>query len=164
MAKDLFSDGAFSLDSLITAINDVDHIPQRAGVLAFAHPDVSKPATTTTAVIEREAEELRLISTSGRGAPAEKLIASKRTLFKFDIPHIAIEDTIYADSVEGVREFGTANQTTTVQSKLDSILTKMAHRLDLTLEHHRLGALRGQIIDADGSVLLDLYQAFNLLN
>lgn len=161
---DLFSGDAFTLESMIAAINDIDHIPSRAGQLVFAHRDVTAPVNTLDVAIERVDEQLKLIATTARGAPAEKEQADKRSLIKLSVPHIQIEDTIQADSVQGVREFGTSNQLTTVQSAVDKSLTKMARRLDLTLEYHRLGALKGQIRDADGSVLTDLYQAFNFLN
>ena len=66
--------------------------------------------------------------------------------------------------MQNVREFGTTNQLSSVQSVVKRQLAKMAHRLDYTLEFHRLGALKGVIRDADGSVLTDLYEAFGLLN
>ena len=34
--------------------------------------------------------------------------------------------------------------------------------MDLTLEYHRLGALKGQVLDADGSLILDVYSAFGM--
>ena len=38
----------------------------------------------------------------------------------------------------------------------------MTRRLDLTLEHLRLGALHGLVRDADGSILVNLFTAFNV--
>ncbi|QWG17853.1 major capsid protein [Bradyrhizobium sediminis] len=161
---DLFSGDAFTMQSLSAAINEVDHIPGRAGQLVFASQDVLKPVNTLSVVIERVGEDLKLIQTTARGAPAEKLLGDKRSMISLDIPHIQLEDTIYADSVQNVRQFGTSNQLTTVESAVNKSLTKIAHRLDFTLEHHRLGAVLGVIRDADGSVLTDIYSAFGYLN
>jgi len=51
-----------------------------------------------------------------------------------------------------------------VEGVVNKRLRKCANRLDYTLEHHRLGALKGIIRDADGSVLTDIYSAFGFLN
>ncbi len=161
---DLFTNDAFSLTGMIAAINDVDHIPDRSGVLAFASRDVLKGVPTTNVVIERVGEDLRLVATTARGAPAEKIVGDRRSLLELKVPHIQIEDTIHADEVQGVREFGTTNQFTTLESAVRKRLTKMARRLDYTLEFHRLGALKGVIRDADGSILTDLYESFGYLN
>ncbi|MCK1494452.1 major capsid protein [Bradyrhizobium sp. 180] len=161
---DPFSGDAFELSSLTAAINDVDHIPGRAGQLVFADSKVSKPISTLSIAIERVGETLELIQTRPRGAPAEKLVGDRRTLHSFKVPHLQVEDTIYTESVQSVRQFGSADVLLTVEAKLNEVLTKMSRRLDYTLENHRLGALKGVTTDADGSVLLDSYEAFGFLN
>lgn len=160
----LFTGDAFEMASLTAAINDVDHIPGRAGQLVFADSKVTKPISTLTIAIERVGEHLELIQTTPRGAPSQKLVGDKRSLFSFQVPHLQVGDTIYADSVQNVREFGSSNVMVSVESAVTKSLTKMANRLDFTLENHRLGALKGITTDADGSVLLDSYVAFGYLN
>ncbi|MET4240310.1 major capsid protein [Bradyrhizobium sp. RT10b] len=160
---DIFGDDAFSLTSMVAAINEVDHVPQRAGQLVFA--GTAQGVNTATIVIETKGEALSLVPTQPRGAPAQKERPDKSNLRSAVIPHVPVEDTIRADEVVGVREFGTADQLRTVQSVVNGRLRKMARRLDLTLENHRLGALKGQIIDADGvTVLTDLFDLFGVKN
>lgn len=162
---DLFSSDAFSFTSLTAAINEIDHIPQRAGVLTFMDHGVTKPVSTTSITVERVEQSLKLIQTMPRGAPKERLEGDKRSIRKFEIPHLKVGDTIYADSVQGVRQFGSNTIELSVETKVTEVLTKMSNRLDLTLENHRLGALKGQIIDADGvTVLTDLYESFGFIN
>jgi hypothetical protein len=43
---DLFSGDAFTLQSLTAAINDIDHVPDRAGRLVFSNADVARPVNT----------------------------------------------------------------------------------------------------------------------
>jgi hypothetical protein len=70
-----------------------------------------------------------------------------------------------AESVQGVREFGSTDQLRSVQSVVNKQLGKMSSRFDLTLEHLRLGALKGVVLDADGStVLADLFELFGVKN
>jgi hypothetical protein len=159
---DIFNDDAFSLISLTAAINNVDHVPGRAGELAFA--GTSRGVAVTTVAIESRSEALSLIQTSGRGTPAPKETRTKANVRSVSIPHIKLEDTIQASEVQGVRTFGTSNQLSGVQEVVNGSLTKMARRHDLTLEHHRLGALRGEIKDADGSALTNLFTLFGITN
>lgn len=156
---DIFNDDAFSLVSMVAAINEVDHVPGRAGQLAFA--GAGEGVATHSVSIESKADVLTLIQTSQRGAPSEKQgVPGKRLLKSVHIPHIKLEDSIQAASVIGVREFGSTDQLRSVQTVINSQLGLMAQRMDLTLEHHRLGALKGEILDADGSTLTDLFELF----
>ncbi|WP_027521757.1 major capsid protein [Bradyrhizobium sp. Ec3.3] len=160
---DIFNDDAFSLTSMVAAINEIDHVPSRAGTLAFA--GTAQGVNTDTIVIERKGVTLTLVPTAPRGSSAQKELPTKANLRSTVIPHVPVEDTIRADEVKGVREFGTTDQLRTVQSVVNARLAKMASRLDLTLENHRLGALKGQIIDADGvTVLTDLFELFGVKN
>lgn len=157
---DIFNDDAFSLTSLTAAINNIDHVPGRAGELVFA--GVGEGVANITVSVESKDEGLSLIPTSLRGAPAPKEKRDKAKLIPLGIPQIKLEETIGAHSIQGVRAFGTTDQLVGVQQVINQQLVKMANRHDLTLEHHRLGALRGQILDADGSVLTDLFQTFGV--
>lgn len=156
---DIFNDDAFSLVSMVAAINNIDHVPGRAGELVFA--GVGEGVPTYTVTIESRDDTLTLIQTSQRGAPSQKQgVPSKATLRSVVIPHIKLEDTVQAASVMGVREFGTTDQLRTVQSVVNRQVATMAGRHDLTLEHHRLGALKGIIRDADGAVLTNIFDLF----
>lgn len=160
---DIFSNDAFSLVSMVAAINNVPHIPGRAGELVFA--GVGEGVTTESVVIESRGNVLALIPTTQRGAPAPKLKNDRANLRSVMIPQVKIEDTVSAHQVQGVRQFGTLDQTIGVQDVINTRLTKMGMKHDLTLEYHRLGALKGKIFDADGTtVLTDLFELFGVWN
>ncbi|MFL9499224.1 major capsid protein [Rhodopseudomonas palustris] len=161
---DIFNDDAFSLTSMVKAMNDVEHVPSRAGELVFV--GTAEGVNTTTILIERVGDALTLIPTAPRGSSGDRNTKPDRAnLRSAVIPHIPAQDTINADEVIGVREFGTADQLRTVQSVVNKRLLKLGRRFDLTLEHHRLGALKGMILDADGaSVLTDLFDLFGVKN
>jgi hypothetical protein len=67
---DIFNDDAFSLISMTAAINEVDHVPGRAGEMAFV--GAGEGIRTTTATFERIGTTLSLVSTSPRGGVAPK--------------------------------------------------------------------------------------------
>jgi len=157
---DIFNDDAFSTETLTVAINEMDHVPGRAGELAFAGN--GEGVATTSVVIESKAEGLSLIKTSPRGAPAQQETQDKAKLLSILVPHIKLEDHISADSIQNVRAFGSESELRGVQSVVNQQMQKMVRRHDLTLEHHRLGALRGVILDSDASTLVNLFTAFGV--
>jgi hypothetical protein len=159
---DIFNDDAFSLTSLTATINEIEHVPGRAGEVAFA--GVGEGVPTTSVAIESQSESLSLIQTSARGGPAPKGARDGRNIRNLTIPHIKLEDGIQAASVQGVRQFGSMNTFLGVQSVVNTAMTKLTRRHDLTIEYHRLGALKGMILDADGSQLTDLFATFGVTN
>jgi hypothetical protein len=114
-------------------------------------------------MIEEREGSLTLVETTSRGAPAVQHVANKRKARSHSVPHIALEDTILADEVQNVRAFGSENMLEGVQAVVNQRLTEMASKMDATLEHLRVGAIKGQILDADGSaVIYDLFTEFGV--
>jgi hypothetical protein len=161
LISDVFNDDSFSMESLTAAINGFDHIPGRAGELAFV--GTSEGIATTDVAIESIGEALTLIPTSLRGAPAPKETSDRRSMLALSVPQIKLEDTVVADSIQNVRAFG-SNELVGAEEVINRQMQKMVRRHDLTAEHHRLGALKGIITDADGAVLTDLYSEFQIMN
>jgi hypothetical protein len=135
-------------------------VPGRIGQLGlFREQGVS----TTSVMIEEREGSLTLVETTSRGAPAVQHVANKRKARSLTVPHIALEDTILADEVQNVRAFGSENMLEGVQNVVNQRLTEMATKMDATLEHLRVGAIKGQILDADGSaVIYDLFTEFGV--
>lgn len=157
---DIFNDDAFTLTSLTATMNNIDHVPGRAGELAFV--GAAEGVSTLTVAIEAKGETLSLIPTSARGGPAPKEVRDRGTLRNVSVPQIKLEETIGVHSIMGVRQFGSINQLLGVQTVVNQQMLKMNRRHDLTLEHHRLGALKGLIKDADGSTLANLFTLFGI--
>lgn len=155
---DIFSGDAFSLVSMVAAINNIDYVPGRAGECAFV--GTAEGVATNTVTIERKGVSLSLIQSSARGGPSPQEGGDKANIRPVSIPQVKLESTIGADQIQGVRQFGTVDQLVSAQSVVNGRLGKMQSRFDLTLEHQRLGALQGLIKDADGSTMCDLFELF----
>jgi hypothetical protein len=161
MHPDFYNSDAFSLVTLTTLINMNEHVPGRAGELAFA--GVGEGVNTTSVDVEVSAEgALTLIQTSTRGGPAPTQGQDKRKVIAVNIPHIKLEEGIGAHQVQNVREFGSMNTLRGARSVIDKQMTKASRRHDLTLENLRLGTLAGILRDADGSTLLNLFTLFGV--
>lgn len=157
---DVFSNSAFSVISLTDAINKVPFIPGRIGQLGIF---TESGITTTSVMIEEREGSLNLIETTSRGAPAVQNQLNKRKARSFVVPHIALEDTILADEIQNVRAFGSESQLESIEQVIQFRLAEMAQKHDATLEHMRIGAIKGQILDADGATILyDLFDEFGV--
>lgn len=157
---DIFSGDAFTMEALTDALSNIDHVPGQVGAAAFG--GVGQGVPTTKIVIEYRDRTLAIIPTTPRGAPAPQERMDKAHLIEIPVPHIQLEETISAASIQDKRQFGTPDLLASAEAVIADQQVKMAARLDLTLESMRLGALKGEIIDADGSVILNLYDAFNV--
>ncbi|MEG3637653.1 major capsid protein [Magnetococcus sp. PR-3] len=159
-ALDVFNNNAFSMVSLTDAINKMPFVPGRIGQLGIFH---EQGVSTTTVLIEEREGSLNLVETTARGAPAVQNSSNKRKARSLTVPHIALEDTILADEVQNLRAFGSESNLEGVQTVVNNRLEEVARKIDATLEHLRIGAIKGQILDADGStVLYDLFTEFGV--
>lgn len=157
---DIFNQSMFSTTSLTASIQIVPNMYGRINELGvFGTPE---GVNTNSVVIELENGVLNLLQSKPRGTPSAGDIRPKRGAVNFMIPHLPHEDQIKAEEVMGIREFGSASQMQTVQSQVNRRLIGMANKHFITWEFHRAGALNGQIFDADGTLLVDLFTSFNV--
>ncbi|QDQ24935.1 major capsid protein [Chitinimonas arctica] len=156
----IFQDDAFSVSSLTATINDQVPIPSKLGDLGLFDEE---GINTTTVQIEKDGETLSLVPAGQRGQPGLVVHGSKRTLIPFNVIHLPQTASITADEVQGVRAFGSMTELAAIGAVVEKRLKKMRRQLDATHEFHRIGAVKGQVLDADGSsVLLDLYDRFGI--
>lgn len=158
-SMDVFRSDAFSVVSLTDAINKAPYQPGRIGFLGLF---TERGIMTTTVVIEEKSGQLKLIQTSPRGSSGGSLGASKRKVRSFVVPHLEEVAAINADEVQNIRAWGSETETQTVQGLVDERLAELRALHEVTLEYHRIKALQGIILDADGSVLFNLFTEFGV--
>jgi hypothetical protein len=158
---DVFKQDAFSLVSLTAAVQKVPYKPGRIGQLGLFR---ERGISTTTVVVEEQTGQLTLIATSPRGGPGSVIGGGdKRKARSFLVPHLQREATVMADEVQGVRAFGTENTTQSVEMVVNDRLATLRAMHEATLEYHRIGAIKGQILDSNGSsVIYNLFTEFGL--
>lgn len=157
---DVFNGNAFSVLALTDAVNKVPFVPGRAGT-AIGWEEQS--VDVTQIMIEEFEGSLTLVNPTKRGGPGASVAKEKRTARIIQVPHYQVDDAIYAEEVQGVRAFGQENALQSLQAKVNSRLADhVRYRLDPTLEHQRVGAVKGIILNGDGSTLLNLFTAFDV--
>lgn len=145
---DVFKNDSFSVISLTTAIDKVPYIPQRIGQMGLFR---SIGVPTTSVMIEERHGQLSLIPTRARGTMPTFDTTPKRQGRSFAIPHIPKNDSLMADDVQNVRAFGSESRMEGIAEMVAQKLQYLRNDHEVTWEWHRLGALKGQVLDADGS-------------
>ena len=156
---DVFNSSAFSMLQLTAALLDRPHLPGRLGQLGIFQ---SRGIRTTSVDIERKGSTLQLVQTSPRGGPAVQNQKNLRNVLKLDTFRIAVEDTITADEIQNIRSFGSESDLQTLVEEVNERVADMSNSLAVTEEFQRIGAVKGQVLDADGSVLVDLFSEFGV--
>ena len=154
-----FDHPAFQMAELTSALN---LLPNRYGRLEALKVFSQKPVRMRSIVIEERQGVLSLLPTKSPGAPATVGVRGKRALRSFTIPHIPHEDVVLPEEVQGIRAFGKDSEMATLAQVMTDHLQAMRNKHAITLEHLRMGALKGVILDADGSVLVNLYEEFGI--
>ena len=154
-----FSNDAFNMVALTAAINKV---PNNYGRLEQLGLMPTEGVRTRTILIEEMSGVLNLLPTMPVGAPASLGTQGKRKVRSFVIPHIPHDDVVLPEEVQGLRAFGSENDLEALSNLIARKLQNMRAKHAITLEHLRMGALKGVILDSDGSTLYDLYSEFGI--
>lgn len=157
--QDVFNPDSFALTTLTAALLEVPHLPSMLGDDGlFNYQGIS----LLTVEVEKQGSTLALVQTSQRGSKGATLARDPRNVRTFKVSHLQVNDAIKADEVQGVRMFGTENQLTPLDYKINQIMASGMRSIDFTLEWQRMGAIKGQILDADGTVLIDCFTEFGV--
>lgn len=157
---DIFKTDAFGLVRMTDAVNKQPFVPGRIGAMGiFQEAGID----TLDIAIEEKEGVLYLVPARQRGADATQNANAVRKLRVLRAVHLPVRDRLMADEIQGVRAFGSETALETIQSKVDEKLQTMAQAIELTHEYHRIGAIKGIVLDADGTTeLFDLFDLFDI--
>lgn len=152
-----FDGDAFSLSSMTGAIN---RLPNKYGRLGELNLFPVKSVVTRSILIDEKNGTLNLIQSRPVGSPGQQNTHGSRRAVPFSIIHLPLDDAILPESYAGVRAFGSGNQLETLATIMNDTLQSLKDKHDITLEYLRMGALKGSILDADGTEIYNLYKQF----
>lgn len=156
---DIFNNSAFRTTSLSNMVMKRDFRPQLLGSLNLFNV---QPVRTRSIFVDRKEGGLTLIPTSADGAPPEVLDKENRSAVNLRTTRLTKRSTLYAHELDGIRAFGSETELMAVQREFATRTDRLNEDMELTHEHHRLGALQGILLDADGvTVLYDYSTEFN---
>lgn len=157
---DIFNRPEFGIISLSGMIEKIPYAPTLLGSLNIFTP---MPVRTRNVMVERREGKLRLIPTSADGAPPEVLESDDRDLVTMRTTRLTKRFTLYAYELDGIRAFGSETELMQVQAEYARRAARIKADMSLTHEFHRLGALQGVLLDADGvTVIRDYFEEFDV--
>lgn len=149
----------FSLESLTAAVNQEHYRPGQIGASGLFEED---SVSTTVVSVELRDGKLALVEPSNRGGPGETTDDETRKKVPFEVDHYQRDDSIQADEVQNVRAFGTEDTLEVLENRVNRKAQRHAADLTMTLEHQRVGAIKGIVTAKSGTVLHNLYTAFGV--
>ncbi|MCY1294101.1 Phage major capsid protein E [compost metagenome] len=156
----IFEDEAFSVEALLAVINE-DHVVY--GQLAALGLFEERGVSSLVVQIEKDGTTLNLVEAKARGGVGQVVTGDKRLLVPFNTVHLPETFQILADEIQGIRAVGSRSELQGAQAVVNTRIEKARRQLDLTHEYQRIGAVKGQVVDADGkTVLVDIYRSFGL--
>jgi hypothetical protein len=157
---DIFTSDAFSMHSLTATFIKTPYQPMRLGALKLFQ---EAGVRTTSIDVESQDGRLTLIQSSPRGGVSpDPLGSGKRKLRSFRVYHFERQSKVYADEVQSLRAFGSETELQTVEGIVQERLAELRPMHEVTQEYHRINAVQGILLDADGSTLVNLFTEFGV--
>ncbi|SNY94067.1 Phage major capsid protein E [Cohaesibacter sp. ES.047] len=151
VAMTIFSDDAFRTMELTEALNETEYVPQFLDSLGIFEEE---SITGRDFGVERVGQSLNLIPTSALGAPPRQTERDPRKITTFKTTRLADAFTLFAFEIEGIRDDGPDGGLLNTLTEFDKRNRVILDNMDLTKEFHRLGALQGKLLDADGTTVI----------
>ncbi|AAU90989.1 MULTISPECIES: major capsid protein [Methylococcus] len=152
----------FTVTTLTAAVNKLPYATYKIRDLGiFAEAGVR----TTTVAIEEDQGRLHLVPNRSRNDAPEVVRRKRRTRRVFETFHLAEAGVILPEDIQNIAPFGEDMTGSSLEPQARVINDKlqiMRDSIEITREWQRVGALGGQILDADGTVVYDLYNEFGV--
>ena len=149
----------FDCTEMTAAVNKLPALP-----VYFRRLFEVKGVKTTTVSLDIRKGRIVLVSDSERNTAPECLAGrgAKREWKHISCAHLAMSDTLAPEDLQDVRAFG-SNEPISAAEVYNDKMQQLKNNLTATMEFHRLGAVKGVVLDADGTnVLHDIFQTFDV--
>lgn len=147
-------------DARLTQVINIP--PYQTGRLAQVGLFVDEPIPTTYVRLAIDGDEITIIPAIERGGPANKNIGEGLGHTLISIPHFPLDDAITPGDLQNVMAFGEDYIFQTLEGVYQRKMTSMRSKHDATHAHLDWGALRGQVVDAKGRLLVNLFTQFGI--
>lgn len=151
--------GVLSFDALNAYINNLPRISTRLADMRLFQEDGL--VGTTIVKVGINGTKLVLVPNVPRGAPGQPKGLERGKVKLLETTHLPQNSTVMADQLLGVYD-PTDPEGANVAAVVNALQVVHKRDLDFTIEYHRMGALQGKLLDADGSVIIDFYEEFGV--
>lgn len=158
LTLDIFRNDAFSVTSLQRVVDNTPFIPTMLGDMGIFEP---KPVITRTILLYEKDGNVRLIPATEIGSPDVQQTRDVGRMRALECVRLAKKDTVQAGELTNVADMALPEVI-----RLRNAATLTAERvailkqdMNATKELHRLGAIQGKLLDADGTTVIYDYFA-----
>lgn len=152
----------FSVSTLTAAVNKLPYAAYPMRDLGIVQ---EKGIRTTTITVEEAQGRLHLIANQSRNAEGNVARRTRRTRRTFELFHLTENAVVLPQDIQDIAPFGEDMSGRSLDAQAQAIndqLQTLRDSIEITREWQRIGAARGQIMDADGTVVYDLYNEFGV--
>lgn len=149
----------FDCTEMTAAVNKLPALP-----VYFRRLFEVKGVKTTTVSLDIRKGRIVLIGDSERNTAPESLAGrgAKREWMHLSCAHLAMSDTLAPEDLQDVRAFGSTEPISVAEVYNDK-MQQLKDNLAATMEFHRLGAIKGVVLDANGTTVLhDIFNTFGV--
>lgn len=122
----------------------------------------AEPIMGTTVKTELQGSTIQLVQSSPRTTDAPTKVKSTHDIVHFEAVRIALAKTFTADEVLNLRQIGSSGDFQTLEGYVAQESRDVRASVQATLEAHRVGALRGYVLDADGTPITNLWTKYGV--
>ena len=156
---DPFAADGYSVSELTDAINI---LPNQYNRIERERIFNEKGVSTRSIMVEEKNGVLTLLTSKPVGSPGDQNKTGKRTVRTFTIPHFPLDDVILPDEYVGLRAFGSMTEMEQLNTIINDHLQTMKNKHDITREFLKMCAIKGVILDGDGSTIYNLFTEFGI--
>lgn len=156
---DLLSAPQFA-DPRLTEVINIP--PYETGRLAQLGLFEERPIATTYVKVAIRDGEVIIIPARERGGPSNKNMREDRRETIIPVPHFPLDDAITPSDLQNLTVYGSNYVMETLSNVYVDKLSTIRGKHDATHAHLDWGAVKGQIIDAEGKVLLNTFSHFGI--
>ena len=149
----------FDCTEMTAAVNKLPALP-----VYFRRLFEVKGVKSTTVSLDIRKGRIVLIGDSPRNTAPESLAGrgAKRESMNLSCAHLAMSDTREPEDLQDVRAFGSTEPISVAEVYNDK-MQQLKDNMTATMEFHRLGAIKGVVLDADGTTVLhDIFKTFGV--
>lgn len=148
---DILANDVFRPVSMTRAARRLPYVPQLLGSLNLFTVDRIR---TDRVGIRQLNGKLTLIPTTERGGDPVIGQSEAGEEVYFKTPRLAKRQRKQAHEIQNIRSFDNPDELAQVQDYITGIQVSQRRDMELTHEFHRLGAIQGRLLDADGTTVL----------
>lgn len=153
----------FSYAALTASVNKLPNMPTKIGASGL-FADIGLPGTILFGVEYRDGR-LFLVPATDRDGRPNQAGRNRRNRVILECAHLPLSAAILPSELVPVQPFGVdvaGAQTNAMAIAINDRLQTLKNSIEATREWHRIGAIKGEVLDANGEVIYDLFDAFKI--